>query len=293
MLLLSAIIATAGVINDSTATVIGAMIIAPLSTPIMGMALGIAKLNRLTIGHSGLFVLFGAVMVIGVGAIFNLVLPGSVDLLSNPQIAGRTSPGLLDLVAAIACGFAGAIALARRDVAAILPGVAIAISLVPPLAVVGICAGERSWALAAGALVLFLSNLLALVLAGTLVYTALAFDQVPRNLKARRRAYITIGALLAVVTIPLAANTIGNYLLHSWEQTVERTAKDWIASEPEAKVEKVDFVSNRMVVEVQTPQDIPDTADLTSRLKGKIPNGIPIVVVTSLGQEYDAGVVGK
>lgn len=293
MLLLSAIIATAGVLSDSTATVIGAMIIAPLSTPIMGMALGIAKVKSSAIVRSGQFVLFGAVMVIGVGAIFNLVLPGNVDLLSNPQIAGRTSPGLLDLVAAIACGFAGAIALARRDVAAILPGVAIAISLVPPLAVVGICAGERSWTLAAGALVLFLSNLLALVLAGTLVYTALAFDQVPRNLKARRRAYITIGLLLAVVTIPLAANTIGNYLLHSWEQTVEQTADDWIQSEPGASVEKVNFVSNRMVVEVQTPQDIPDTDDLTDRLKGKIPNGIPIVVITSLGQEYDAGVVGK
>jgi uncharacterized hydrophobic protein (TIGR00271 family) len=293
MLLLSAIIATAGVLSDSTATVIGAMIIAPLSTPIMGMALGIAKVNSSTILRSGHFVLFGAIMVIGVGAIFNLVLPGDVDLLANPQISGRTSPGLLDLVAAVACGFAGAIALARRDVAAILPGVAIAISLVPPLAVVGICAGERSWTLALGALLLFLSNLLALVLAGTLVYTALAFDQIPRNPKARRRAYITLAALMFIVTIPLAANTIGNYLLHSWEQTVEDTADEWLSPVSGASVEKVDWVSNQMVVRVQTPSDIPSTDDLMDDLRGKIPNGIPVVVVTSLGQEYDAGVVGR
>lgn len=293
MLLLSALIAAAGVLSDSTATVIGAMIIAPLSTPIMGMALGIAKVNRSTIVHSGWFVLFGAIMVIGVGAIFNLVLPGSIDLLANPQIAGRTSPGLLDLVAAIASGFAGAIALARRDVAAILPGVAIAISLVPPLVVVGICMGERSFALAAGALLLFVSNLLALVLAGTLVYTALAFDQIPLNPKARKRAYLTIGLLMLVVTVPLAGNTIGNYLLHTWEQKVETTADDWIKSVPGASVEKVDFVSNKMIVDVQTPDKIPDTGELVANLQGKIPNGIPVVVVTTLGQEYDAGVVGS
>lgn len=293
MLTLSAIIATAGVLSDSTATVIGAMIIAPLSTPIMGMALGIAKVNSSTIFNSARFVMFGALMVIAVGAVFNLLLPGGVDLLDNPQIAGRTSPGLLDLVAAVACGFAGAIALARRDVAAILPGVAIAISLVPPLAVVGICLGERSWTLALGAFVLFFSNLLALVLAGTLVYTALAFDQIPRNPRARRRAYITLAALMFVVTIPLAANTIGNYLLHQWEQTVEETADQWLSSVPGASVEDVDFVSNQMVVRVQTPTDIPSTDTLMADLRGKIPNGISVTVVTSLGQEFDAGVVGS
>lgn len=293
MLLLSAIIAAAGVLSDSTATVIGAMIIAPLSTPIMGMALGIAKVNRFTIVHSAQFVLLGAIMVIGVGAIFNWILPGSIDLLANPQIAGRTSPGLLDLVAAVACGFAGAIALARRDVAAILPGVAIAISLVPPLVVVGICLGERSWALAYGGFVLFFSNLVALVLAGTLVYTALAFDQIPRNPKARKRAYLTLGLLLLAVTIPLAGNTIGNYLLHRWEQTVQTTSQEWVSVVPGATVEKVDWQSNRMIIKVQTPDKIPDTSELVSKLEGKIPNGIPVVVITTLGQEYDAGVTGS
>ncbi|HSO64476.1 MAG TPA: DUF389 domain-containing protein, partial [Ornithinibacter sp.] len=139
MLVLSGVIATAGILTDSTATVIGAMIIAPLSTPIMAIALGIVKRERI---RAGRFVLAGAVVVVLIGAVAALVLPGPVDLASNAQITGRTSPTLLDLVAAVATGFAGAVGLSRRDVAAVLPGVAIAISLVPPLAVVGVCLGE-------------------------------------------------------------------------------------------------------------------------------------------------------
>ena len=122
MLTLSSIIASAGVLSDSTATVIGAMIIAPLSTPIMGMALGIAKREAGSMGRSGRYVLGGAVLVVVIGVVFALVVPSTFDLLGDSQISGRTSPGLTDLVAAVATGFAGAVALARRDVAAVLPG---------------------------------------------------------------------------------------------------------------------------------------------------------------------------
>ena len=118
------------------------MIIAPLSTPIMGSALGIAKRE---VGADGAIRADragwgGAGRAIGV--VVALIMPSTFDLLGDSQITGRTSPGLGDLVAAVATGFAGAIALARRDVAAVLPGVAIAISLVPPLAVVGVCLGQ-------------------------------------------------------------------------------------------------------------------------------------------------------
>ncbi|MFC6342573.1 DUF389 domain-containing protein, partial [Nocardioides hankookensis] len=115
MLTLSAVIASAGVLADSTATVIGAMIIAPLSTPIMGMALAAVKQQR---NWSLLYVTLGSLEVVAIGAIAVQLQPGIV-LLDNSQISGRTSPGLVDLVAAIATGLAGAVALARRDVAAV------------------------------------------------------------------------------------------------------------------------------------------------------------------------------
>ncbi|WP_326629911.1 DUF389 domain-containing protein [Nonomuraea fuscirosea] len=125
---------SAGIHTDSTATVIGAMIIAPLGTPIMGVALAIVR--RGGQGAIG-FVVLGSLFVVAMGMLFSLLLPISYALLANSQIAARTSPKPMDLVAALATGLAGAVAHARRDVAAVLPGVAIAISLVPPLAVAG------------------------------------------------------------------------------------------------------------------------------------------------------------
>src|SRR5829696_5914413 len=172
MLFLASCIACAGIVADSTATVIGAMIIAPLATPIMGTALALVKRERT---GSVKYVVLGTLLVIAIGLLFSLIVPSTTVLLDNSQISSRTSPSLVDLLSALATGFAGAIALARRDVAAILPGVAIAISLVPPLGVVGICLGQGQAGLAFGALVLFLSNFLALVFAGSLVYTSVGY----------------------------------------------------------------------------------------------------------------------
>src|SRR5690242_2031244 len=101
MLVLSAVIASAGVLGDSTATVIGAMIIAPLSTPIMGFALSIVMRRRTGALR---FVVMGATLVIAIGAVCSLAVPQNIALLSDSQIASRTSPGLADLVAAIATG---------------------------------------------------------------------------------------------------------------------------------------------------------------------------------------------
>lgn len=292
MLALSSVIASAGVLGDSTATVIGAMIIAPLATPIMGVALGIAKGSWVTGVGAAWFVLRGAILVIGVGVLFSLALPGSFDLLGDSQISSRTSPGFLDLVAAIATGFAGAIALARRDVATVLPGVAIAISLVPPLAVVGVCLGQGAVGLALGALLLFVSNLLALVLAGTLVFAAVGHTTRTDG-RSPRRAYLMIGLLLLLVGVPLAANTVATYLLSVLSERVETVAEEWLAGTPGASVAGVELVSHEIHVQVQTPGDLPPVDELLDSLEGQVPSGLPVVVVTSLGQRIEVGTVGS
>jgi uncharacterized hydrophobic protein (TIGR00271 family) len=291
MLTLSAVIATAGVLSDSTATVIGAMIIAPLSTPIMGIALGIV--NRQRRGATR-FVLFGGLLVIGVGVLFSAALPGSYDLLGNSQIASRTSPGLLDVIAAVATGFAGAVALARRDVAAVLPGVAIAISLVPPLAVVGVCLGQGAGWLAVGALLLFLSNLLALVLAGTVVYAVLGYGVVVTGPdKARRRARVTVSVLFLVVVLPLVANTVSTYLISVWTSRVQTIASSWISGVPDASVTSVDTQSRTFYVHIRTTGDLPPMADLLDALDGQVPDGLRVVVDSRVGRQIDAGTVGQ
>ena len=295
MLSLSAVIATAGVLGDSTATVIGAMIIAPLATPIMGIALGIARRSTPTVRSSARFVLLGALLVVAVGAVFAQLLPSSYDLLGNSQIASRTSPGLLDMVAAVATGFAGAVALARRDVAAVLPGVAIAISLVPPLAVVGVCLGSAAYALALGALLLFLSNLVALVLAGSLVFVAVCAVQgeTHEGRGLSRRARLSLMLVTVLVAIPLLANTAGTYLISIWTADVHEAADVWISEVPGATVTDVTFSSPDFQVEVQTPDgSLPPVEDLVRDLSGRLPTGFSVVITTSVGQEIDAGTIG-
>ncbi len=293
MLALSGIIATAGVLADSTATVIGAMIIAPLSTPIMGIALGIVKRERI---RAGRFVFLGAVVVVLLGFVAAFVVP-DIDLQTNSQITGRTSPTLVDLIAAIATGFAGAVGLSRRDVAAVLPGVAIAISLVPPLAVVGICAGEGSVGLALGALLLFLSNLVSMVIAGTLLFAALGYsadaDREARLVGAGRKTYVRLVALLVAVLVPLALNTALVILLHSWTSNIQRVTEAWLSSVPEAVVTDVTFTSRSFVIDVQVPPgQLPPTQDLLSALHGEVPDGLAIVLDTTYGEEVAVGTTG-
>jgi uncharacterized hydrophobic protein (TIGR00271 family) len=285
---LSAVIATAGVLADSTATVIGAMIIAPLSTPIMGVALALVKGSRRGASSSLVTVLLGALAVIAVGVVLALVMPRSWDLMANAQVSGRTSPGALDLLAAIATGFAGAIALARRDVAAVLPGVAIAISLVPPLAVVGVCLGHGAPALALGALLLFLSNLLALVLAGTLVFAATGYTAEAAAARGRRRAAAPVVALLTLVALPLLANSAAAYYVTVLTGRVQVAAEQWLDAVPGGTVEGIEVAGGEIRVAVRTPGTLPPTSALVERIDDAVPGGFAILVVTSVGEEIDA-----
>ncbi|MEY9989140.1 putative hydrophobic protein (TIGR00271 family) [Streptomyces sp. V4I8] len=291
MLTLSSVIAAGGVLTDSTATVIGAMIIAPLSTPIMGIALGSVQRRRT---GSVRIVLLACLLVIAIGMVFSTVLPGDYDLLSNSQISGRTSPGLMDLIAALATGFAGAVALARRDVAAVLPGVAIAISLVPPLVVTGVCLGRLAGWLALGALMLFVSNLFALVFGGMVVFATLGYRTQDDRAAGRpaRRAYAAMALLFAVVFVPLTANTVLTLLLDAWTDRTKGAAQQWLADEPGASVTGVDAESRTMYIHVRAPGDLPPVEPLLDRLDGQIPDGIPVVVDASRGRRIDAGTVG-
>jgi uncharacterized hydrophobic protein (TIGR00271 family) len=209
LLTLAAVIAASGLVADSTATVIGAMIVAPLMTPILGVALAVVLSDRPHLLRSVGLVVGGAATVIAIGIVFALIDRPADAFAGNSQVAARISPRLVDLLAALATGMVGAFALVRSDVADTLPGVAIAISLVPPLAVVGLLlgVGRVDDALQAG--LLFLTNVAAIIATGTLVLiayrvraTAAASGQPLGELSGPTLA--AIGLLLVLVSIPLA-----------------------------------------------------------------------------------------
>jgi uncharacterized hydrophobic protein (TIGR00271 family) len=148
------------------------MIVAPLMTPILGTALGVVLADRRPLLRSVSLVVGGALVVIAIGLLVGLVDAPLDGYAANTQVAGRISPRLIDLLAALATGTVGAFALVRSDISDTLPGVAIAISLVPPLAVVGLLVSVGRYSDAGGALLLFGTNVAAIIATGTAVMIA-------------------------------------------------------------------------------------------------------------------------
>ena len=213
LLFLSTVIAAFGVINDSTATVIGAMIIAPLMTPIMATAAALVMGNIDRSLRTLLLVVLGVALVIVVSWLIG-VLENALSFVSftqNSQITGRISPRLTDLCIALASGAAGAFAMSRDDIADSLPGVAISISLVPPLCVVGIALSAGQWSAAGGAMLLFMTNFFSIILAGGGVLALLGLGAAAtQNLQghARRNAFIIVALGLVLVTLSLGSTSI-------------------------------------------------------------------------------------
>ena len=135
LLISSAVIASLGLISNSTAVVIGAMIVAPLMDPILSLAFGLAVSDGKLIRRSAVTIGFGVLAVIGTAALISLGL-GISHVQS--EITGRTSPNLIDLGIAIAAAVAGSFSMTRKQLSNSIAGVAIAVALVPPLCVSGI-----------------------------------------------------------------------------------------------------------------------------------------------------------
>ncbi len=205
----AAVIAAAGVAADSTAVVIGAMLIAPLITPMMGMALGLTMGWETKLIKATTMVVLGVGIAVGVGALMPSLITTSIDVASNAQVVSRTSPTLIDLVIAIAAGAAGAYALARPDVSSSLPGVAVAIALVPPLSVVGILLQASEWRLATGAGLLFLTNMVAILVTGGLVFLVTGVAPLRRLNESQHRmkvVFVSVAMTALLVAGALAAN---------------------------------------------------------------------------------------
>ena len=109
LLPLSAVIASAGVVSDSTATVIGAMIVAPLMTPILGIVLAVVLADGANLRRCVLLVVAGAAAVVGISWLLGLFVPYPVVAATSSQVAARIALRLVDLVAALATGAVGSV----------------------------------------------------------------------------------------------------------------------------------------------------------------------------------------
>ncbi len=197
LMALSSLLATFGLFSDSSPVVIGAMILAPLMAPIISMSMATLRHDRRLLLDSILTILAGLAIGLACSVALTLVTPIDVP---GSEILARTRPNLLDLGIAVVSGIAGAYAHAREEVARTLAGVAIAVALVPPLAVAGIGLGWMDPDIFLGAGLLLLTNLAGIVLAAALTFMLLGFG--PLRL-ATRGLLFTVVSVVAL-SIPLA-----------------------------------------------------------------------------------------
>lgn len=209
------VIAGYGVASNSTAAVIGAMLVAPLMTPLMGTTVSLVMGWRRRALMSVVMAAGGIAVAVGLGYVIGATLPFDLSPVTNPQISGRISPNLADLAIAIAAGAAGAFGLSRPDVSDALPGVAIAISLVPPLAVTGLMLADNEFDAAWGSSLLFTTNMLAILLAGavTFVLTGIVpIGQIIQNRRQVQSSLTLVGtlAILVIGVLSLSSQRINN-----------------------------------------------------------------------------------
>ena len=173
LMVLSTVIAGIGLIQNSAAVVIGAMLVAPLMTPLLGLGMALVQGNpvlaRLALRSLG----YG----IGVALLVGVLLGFGTGGFEEPtrEMLGRGGPGLLDIFVAFAGGLAAAYASSRPSLIAALPGVAIAAALVPPIATAGLSLSLGQFQLAIGALLLFGINMVTIILAAMVGLWAVGF----------------------------------------------------------------------------------------------------------------------
>ena len=163
---LAAIIAGYGLLADSSAVVIGAMLVAMMLGPISGIALSFIDNRWILFRTSFITLILGLVMIYSIGIILGLI---NINIPITGEILARTQPTIMDLMIALAGGAAGAFAAISPRLSVAVVGVAVATALVPPLVASGILIAHLEWKNAANALILAITNIIAIQVSSSLV----------------------------------------------------------------------------------------------------------------------------
>lgn len=239
LIILSCTIATFGLLSNSAAVIIGAMLVAPLMSPILGLSLSSVAGEQRMFRRSSIALVEGVLLAIALSALISkLAYQVPYEVLSTlpGEVLLRTQPTPYDLIIALAGGAAAAYALAQPRLSAALPGVAIATALMPPICTIGIGIAVGATNVIMGASLLFLTNLAAIIFAGILIFAWVGFrpQLTGHELGGWPRGAIISAILVAIIAIPLVvlsvrsiqeailAKTIQDAVI----QTLEKNLKD-------------------------------------------------------------------
>lgn len=215
----SCIIATLGLLSNSAAVIIGAMLIAPLMLPIRGAAFGILEADRTLIRASMLALSAGSCLAVAISTILGTVT-GVAQF--GSEVVARTQPTLLDLGIAVTAGALAGVAKIEPKLSSTVAGTAIAVALMPPICVVGLWLGQGNLQLSLGALLLYLTNLFGITLACMVAFVVFGYSMAHR---ARRPLGITF-MFTALLVLPLGASTLQLLRQNQLEASVKSALLD-------------------------------------------------------------------
>ncbi len=245
MTMMSCGIAMLGLLQNSAAVIIGAMLISPLMGPIIELGMGLATFDLRSIRS--------AMKSLTVGVLLSLLVAAGIVYFSplqdaTSEILARTEPTFFDLLIAIFSGLAGAYATVTRK-GEMIVGVAIATALMPPLAVVGYGIAVMNWSIAGGAAFLFMTNLLAIALSVTIVARWYGFGGTDSPKQTAWQAGLIIGSFV-LLSIPLGL-ALGRIALKSQVELSVRAATDTAAANASGRVSglRVDITKNGVNVD--------------------------------------------
>jgi uncharacterized hydrophobic protein (TIGR00271 family) len=252
MLLMAGLIALLGLLTNSVAVVIGAMLISPLMGPIISSGLA------LTIGDLALARRAFRTIAISVG--LTILLTAFVTLLSplkepTSEILARMRPNIYDLFIAMLSGIVGAVALCtKRNYLITATGVAVATAVIPPLSVAGYGLGTGQIMLGLGGFLLFFTNFVAIVLTSDLVFFIMGFrtSHVETIQYSQRKRLLVIGGLLALISIPLVYTLVVDLQKVKTKKRIERVLKKHLNKEEHSRMTGYLFkqIKERMDVRV-------------------------------------------
>ncbi len=197
LLVTATILSVFGIITSNTPVVIGSMIIAPLSWPILGIAVGVASEKMSILLKSIVNVVLSCVLVIGLSYILSVgFLSSSLSL--NSDILSMITPTLYDLIIALAVGFVGAVAVSWPKISETVAGVAIASSLLPPLSVTGMGFAMQNWEVVSGSFLLFITNMTSIIFSGLVLFLLQGYYRVSKEAHV---GIITVSFGITVITI--------------------------------------------------------------------------------------------
>jgi len=196
LMVLSTMLAAAGLYLDSASVIIGAMLLAPLMAPIVSLAMGLLRDEEKMIKNSLVKIVIGISIALTASSIITLIFPHKPV---TGEMQARLNPSLLDLAVAIISGIAAAYSKSFKEIIQSLAGVAIAVALVPPLAVAGTGIGRGDFHFFFQAFLLFSTNLIGIIIAAALTFRVLGFSPAIRS----KRGIGIVLCLLALITVPL------------------------------------------------------------------------------------------